>query len=79
MSSEIRISFVVRLPDEADQSAAHCQAIWGAWATFTGQTKATNVVVNDFYLGPTKPVRGRPRRSRARLAAVGSNMPESAA
>lgn len=66
MSDEIRIAFTVRLPDDAEQSAAHCQAIFAAWRAFTESVKATHPTMNEFFLGPAKPVRRR--RGRPRLA-----------
>lgn len=73
MSDEIRIAITVRLPDDADQAATHCQTIFAAWRAFTEAVKASHPTVNDFYLGPAKTVRRR--RGRPRLAPV----PDSAA
>lgn len=73
MSNEIRIAITIRLPEDAAQEAAHTQTVFTAWRAFTEAVKASNPMVNDFYLGPAKTV--LVASGRRRLAPV----PDSAA
>ena len=64
MSSEIRINVTVHLPDEPTGTAMPAKQVLLAWEAFTTSIKGTDVIVNDFYLGPSKQSRrkrGRPK------------------
>lgn len=74
MSTRISMTISGELPDEACLQAVHLARITSAWETFLEALKELPLE-SSIAVGPVKPVRGRPRRSRARLAAV----PDSAA
>jgi hypothetical protein len=59
MSSEIRIAVVVRLPEEPTGTALPAKTVLVAWEAFTTAIKGTEVVSNDFYMGPQKQRRRR--------------------
>lgn len=65
MSSEVRITVTVRLPDEPTGGALPAKQVLLAWEAFTTAIKGTEVIANDFYLGPTK--QRRRRRGRPKL------------
>lgn len=65
MSREIRVNITVLLPEDTVSGAAPAKQVLLAWEQFTTAIKGTEVIVNDFYLGPSK-IRRR-RRSKPRL------------
>ena len=65
MPDEIRITVTVRLPDEPTGGALPAKQVLLAWEAFTTSIKGTDVIVNDFYCGPSK--MRRRRRSKPKL------------
>ena len=76
MSSEIRINVTVALPDDPTGAGAPAKVVFLAWEAFTAAIKSADVVVNDYYHGPTK--QRRRRRGRPRLASVTEPPPSAA-
>jgi hypothetical protein len=79
MSDEVRISVRVRLPDEPTGTALPAKTVLLAWEAFTAAIKGTDVIANDFYLGPADPPPIRMRYRRVRRPRLVTTEPPSAA